>query len=66
MKNMYSEVFLSSDLRIINQNPETIKFQPMSWKMWDSVHGNVSDDVCMQIVMEIDRFQKTKAIDFTR
>ena len=66
MKNMYSEVFLSSDLRIINQNPETIKFQPMSWKMWDSVHGNVSDDVCMQIVMEIDRFHKTKAIDSTR
>jgi hypothetical protein len=66
MKNMYREVFLSSDPRIINQNPETLKFQPMSWKMWDSVHGNVSDNICMQIVMEIDIFRETKAIDSTR
>ena len=34
--------------------------------MWDSVHGNVSDNICMQIVMEIDRFLETEAIDSTR
>ena len=66
MKNMYREVFYSSDPRIINQNPETLKFQRMSWKMWDSVHTNVSDNVCMQILMQIDRFWETEAIDSTR
>ncbi len=67
MKSMCHEVFVSSDLRNINQNPEMLEFQPM----WDSVHRNVSDNVCMQIVMKIwwppgDIFREIKAIDSTR
>ena len=65
MKKMYREVFLSSNHKIINYNPE---HSDLHWKMWGAVHGNVDDNVCIQIVMEIDcpRFLETKAIDSTR
>lgn len=67
MKSMYREVFLSSDLRIIKYIPPP-EYRDLHWKMWGAVHGNVSDNVCIQIVMEIDcpRFLETKAIDSTR
>ena len=55
MKNMYREVFLSSDFR----NPEILEFR----SIWNSVH----DIVGMKIVMNIWKdIRENKAIDFTR
>ena len=70
MKKMYREVFLSSNYKIIDYNPPP-EYRDLHWKfskMWGAVHGNVDDNVCIQIVMEIDcpRFLETKAIDSTR